>query len=134
MMLNFNEIQEKIYEYGSIINAPKDILKIYPSPQPNGIPYIQINNNEYLYIVEERGIELERRRTANIDVLLYWIMSDVIFFLATQYELENRIENFDNRRLIFKKEVELFKVLKKDWANITEVRINKILEESPYND
>ncbi len=133
-MLNFNEIQEKIYEYGSIINAPKDILKIYPSPQPNGIPYIQINNNEYLYIVEERGIELERRRTANIDVLLYWIMSDVIFFLATQYELENRIENFDNRRLIFKKEVELFKVLKKDWANITEVRINKILEESPYND
>ncbi|MEQ1322420.1 Imm63 family immunity protein [Acinetobacter soli] len=134
MMLNFNEIQEKIYEYGSIINAPKDILKIYPSPQPNGVPYIQINNNEYLYIVEERGMELERRRTANIDVLLYWIMSDVIFFLATQYELENRIENFDNRRLIFKKEVELFKVLKKDWANITEVRINKILEESPYND
>lgn len=133
-MLNFNEIQEKIYEYGSIINAPKDILKIYPSPQPNGVPYIQINNNEYLYIVEERGMELERRRTANIDVLLYWIMSDVIFFLATQYELENRIENFDNRRLIFKKEVELFKVLKKDWANITEVRINKILEESPYND
>lgn len=134
MMLNFNEIQEKIYEYGSIINAPKDILKIYPSPQPNGVPYIQINNNEYLYIVEERGMELERRRTANIDVLLYWIMSDVIFFLATQYELENRIENFDNRRLIFKKEVELFIVLKKDWANITEVRINKILEESPYND
>jgi len=134
MMLNFNEIQEKIYEYGSIINAPKDILKIYPSPQPNGVPYIQINNNEYLYILEERGMELERRRTANIDVLLYWIMSDVIFFLATQYELENRIENFDNRRLIFKKEVELFKVLKKDWANITEVRINKILEESPYND
>lgn len=133
-MLNFNEIQEKIYEYGSIINAPKDILKIYPSPQPNGVPYIQINNNEYLYIVEERGMELERRRTANIDVLLYWIMSDVIFFLATQYELENRIENFDNRRLIFKKEVELFIVLKKDWANITEVRINKILEESPYND
>lgn len=133
-MLNFNEIQQKIYEYGSIINAPKDILKIYPSPQPNGVPYIQINNNEYLYIVEERGMELERRRTANIDVLLYWIMSDVIFFLATQYELENRIENFDNRRLIFKKEVELFKVLKKDWANITEVRINKILEESPYND
>jgi len=133
-MLNFNEIQEKIYEYGSIINAPKDILKIYPSPQPNGVPYIQINNNEYLYILEERGMELERRRTANIDVLLYWIMSDVIFFLATQYELENRIENFDNRRLIFKKEVELFKVLKKDWANITEVRINKILEESPYND
>ena len=27
MMLNFNEIQEKIYEYGSIINAPKDVLK-----------------------------------------------------------------------------------------------------------
>lgn len=133
-MLNFNEIQEKIYEYGSIINAPKDVLKIYPSPQSDGTPYIQINNNEYLYIVEERGMELERRRTANIDVLLYWIMSDVIFFLASQYELENRAEGFDSRRLMFKKEVELFKVLKKDWANITEMRINRILEEAPYND
>ena len=79
-------------------------------------------------------MELERRRTANIDVLLYWIMSDVIFFLASQYELENRAEGFDSRRLIFKKEIELFKVLKKDWANITEIRINKILEEAPYND
>ena len=105
MMLNFNEIQEKIYEYGSIINAPKDVLKIYPSPQPDGTPYIKINNNEYLYIVEERGMELERRRTANIDVLLYWIMSDVIFFLASQYELENRAKGFDSRRLIFKKEI-----------------------------
>ena len=133
-MLNFNEIQEKIYEYGSIINAPKDVLKIYPSPQPDGTPYIKINNNEYLYIVEERGMELERRITANIDVLLYWIMSDVIFFLASQYELENRAEGFDSRRLMFKKEVELFKVLKKDWANITEMRINRILEEAPYND
>jgi len=53
-MLNFNEIQEKIYEYGSIINAPKDVLKIYPSPQSDGTPYIQINNNEYWYIMEER--------------------------------------------------------------------------------
>ena len=47
-MLNFNEIQEKIYEYGSIINAPKDVLKIYPSPQPDGTPYIKINNNEWV--------------------------------------------------------------------------------------
>ena len=133
-MLNFNEIQEKIYEYGSIINAPKDVLKIYPSPQPDGTPYIKINNNEYLYIVEDRGMELERRRTANIDVLLYWIMSDVIFFLASQYELENRAKGFDSRRLIFKKEIELFKVLKKEWGNITETRINQILEETPYND
>ena len=121
-------------QVGPPLNAPKDVLKIYPSPQPDGTPYIKINNNEYLYIVEERGMELERRRTANIDVLLYWIMSDVIFFLASQYELENRAKGFDSRRLIFKKEIELFKVLKKEWGNITETRINQILEETPYND
>lgn len=132
-MLNFNEIQEKMYEYGRIINAPKDVLKIYPSPQSDGTPYIQINN-EYFYIVEERGMELERRRTANIDMLLYWLMSDVIFFLACKYELENRVKGFDSRRLIFKKEIELFRILKKDWANITEERINRILEKAPYND
>lgn len=132
-MLNFNEIQEKMYEYGRLINAPKDVLKIYPSPQSDGTPYIQINN-EYFYIVEERGMELERRRTANIDMLLYWLMSDVIFFLANKYELENRVKDFDNRRLIFKKEIELFRILKKDWANITEERINRILEKAPYND
>lgn len=80
MILNFNDIQEKIYEYGSMINAPKDILKIYPSPQSTGFPYIKIKNNEYFYIVEERGIELEYRRIDNIDILLYWIISDIVFF------------------------------------------------------
>jgi len=54
--------------------------------------------------------------------------------LASQYELENRAEGFDSRRLIFKKEVKFFKVLKKYWENITEIRINQILEEAPYND
>ena len=61
-------------------------------------------------------------------------MSDIIFFMASQYELENRAKGFDSRRLIFKKEVELFRVLKKEWANITETRINQILEEAPYKD
>lgn len=133
-MFSFNEIQEKVYEYGSIINAPKEALKIFPSPQPDGIPYIQTNDNEYFYIVEERGVELERRRTINIDVLLYWIMSDIIFILASQYEIKYRIEGVYNRRLIFKKEVELFRILKSDWGDVTEARINKILEEAPYND
>ena len=133
-MLTFNEIQEKVYEYGSIINAPKEVLKIFPSPQSDGTPYIQTSDNEYFYIVEERGVELERRRTINIDVLLYWIMSDIIFILASQYETKYRIEGVDNRRLIFKKEIELFRLLKLDWGDVTEARINKILEEAPYND
>jgi len=30
--------------------------------------------------VEERGIELEYRRIDNIDILLYWIISDIVFF------------------------------------------------------
>lgn len=84
--------------------------------------------------MEERDVELEYRRIGNIDILLYWIMPDIVFFLENKYELENRLENFDNRRLIFKKEIELFKVLKKDWENVAELHINKILEESPYND
>ncbi|WP_419716350.1 Imm63 family immunity protein [Acinetobacter soli] len=39
-----------------------------------------MKNNEYFYIVEERGIELEYRRIDNIDILLYWIISDIVFF------------------------------------------------------
>ncbi|WP_151867577.1 Imm63 family immunity protein [Acinetobacter soli] len=41
---------------------------------------MKIKNNEYFYIVEERGIELEYRRIDNIDILLYWIISDIVFF------------------------------------------------------
>lgn len=133
-MLNFNEIQEKVYEYGAIIDAPKELLKIFPSPQSDGSPYIQVNSNEYLYIIEERGVELECRVTTNIDVLLYWIMSDIVFFLANEYEVKHRLEDADNRRLMFKKQIELWGYLNEDWAKTAENQINKILVDAPYFD
>lgn len=38
---------------------------------------------------------------------IYWIMSDFIYKVAFQYELGNRVENRDGRRIAFDKTVDL---------------------------
>lgn len=133
-MLDFNGIQEKVYEYGAVIDAPKELLKIFPLPQTDGSPYIQVVRNEYHYIVEERGLELEHRVTTNVDILLYWIMSDIVFNLANRYELKYRVEGIDNRRLLFNKKIELLRSLNLNWGRIAEMEVNEILKEAPYRD
>ena len=122
-MFSFLDIQRKVYEYGEIISAPKNLLTIFPSSQLDAHPYISISNDQYYYIVEERGRLLECRETSDIDLLLYWIMSDIVFNLSCQYELTNRVEGIDSRRLIFKKEVELFQLLSNKWVSIIQKEI-----------
>lgn len=48
-------------------------------------------------VVVERGIEWERRKTNDLDKLLYWIFANLTFSMAVEYELAHRVEGQDFR-------------------------------------
>ena len=133
-MINFDEIQKKIYEFGEKIGLPKWELRIYNSPQNDGTPYIKIFEDSYLYISEENGKVFFEKTTDCIDELYYWIMDDFISKFSYKFELKNRIKNQDSRRLIFSKALELFSKINLKWVDRKKEYINNILESNPYSD
>ena len=86
------------------------------------------------YVVTERGSELERRRTDDPDVLLYWLCSDVTFDMAVRYELEHRRPSEDFRRQLFKQQEELLRSLSPVWAERDREEKKAVLAKHPFDD
>lgn len=102
--------------------------------QHDGSVHVEVAADAYCYVVTERGSELERRRTRDPDELLYWLLSDVAFSLASEYELEHRIAGQDFRRLLFQRQVDLLGQLDPRWSERRTREIQGILTTHPYDD
>ena len=102
--LSLDDIKKKVDEVAGKINAPTDLLPTYGYSRDFAYPHIEVDNAGRLnYVILERGQELERKTTDNLDDLLYWVFSGITFSMACDYELKNRIEMKDCRRMIFEK-------------------------------
>ena len=130
---SISTIRKKVMEYGKKIHAPSHLLSVRASSDGFGTPHIEIDENGYNYVVSERGEEFERRQTKDIDKLLYWIFKQIVFIMASDYELENRKPNEDFRRQLFAKQIELMEQLDSKFAQWNKEDLDKILEESPYD-
>ena len=133
-MLLIDEIRQKIYEHGTLINAPLNLLNVPDKATSDGTPYIEVVGDVYNYVISERGLERYRDETKEINDLLHWFFSDITSTMSFDYELKHRIPNQDCRRLIFKHKLELLKQLDHDWYEKEIQKIKSILEKSPYQD
>ena len=128
---SISTIRKKARELGKKINAPNELLSIRTTSDGFGTPYIEINKDGYNYVVSERGIEYKREQTNDITILLYWIFKDIIFSMASDYELEHRNPNEDSRRQLFAKILELMEQLDPKYAKWEKEDLDKILKENP---
>lgn len=134
MLTSFFDIQEKINTIGKTIGIPESNLHIFLSSPDDGRPHISYDDGLYNYIYAERGVEFFRKKTNSEDELLYWIMSDFIYKVAFQYELENRVENIDGRRIAFNKVLALMGGISDDWRLKAQSEIDEILAKNPYSE
>ncbi|APW38797.1 hypothetical protein RD110_17595 [Rhodoferax koreense] len=133
-MTPIDRIRNAVNQYGVRIGIPVGKLKVYDSPQVDGTPYINISENIFSYIIEERGCIFEKRETSDFNTLLYWLMSDVVFTMASNYELNHRVPHQDSRRVIFSTELKLMQALEESWNLKKKNEIEDNLEKSPYID
>ena len=106
---------------------------IHSTPRGDGSPYIEVDD-AYHFIVEERGVELERRTTDDLDVLLFWIMRGLTASMAWDYEVRNRRECEDSRRRAFSKDLEFLERLSPAWAEQQRAEYAEILRTHPFHD
>lgn len=81
------------------------------------------------WVVQERGIELERRTTLNRDELLYWVFQSVTFSMAADWEVLRRDHTEDFRRALFTKQFELLGRLHRPWVARRKAELGPILGE-----
>ena len=105
-------------------------------PNDNDVkPYIfQDYKNDLHYIFKERGEVVFDKITYDFDELLFWVFDDITSAMSYDYELKNRIEEQDFRRIGFNYQVELMTNLNKVWGEKTEKKQKKILENYPFDD
>ena len=132
---SLNDIIKMISELAPRINAPGSSLPTYNFPIGDATPYIEVDNDGYMYfIISERGTEFSREKFDDIDDFLYHIFSSATFSMACAYELKNRIEDKDCRRMIFEKQEELLGQLNETWRERKHASHLLLLKGAPFDD
>ena len=129
------EIENLTKDLASRIKAPTNLLPTFSSPVGDATPNIEVDNSGlYHLVISERGTEYERKVTSDLDDLMYWVFSGVTFSMACHYEIKNRVEDKDSRRIMFAKQLELLAILNKDWEKRERKEHESILINNPFDD
>jgi hypothetical protein len=110
----------------------RPIFRTYPAD--DGAAHVEFDGCFYHYVSCERGRENERRIASGEDEILYWLLSDVVFSVACDFELKHRVKGKSSRRLLFAKELELMRVLNVQWEARKRKEINEVIAKAPFDD
>ena len=133
-MKTISAIKSRYYSMAKQLQAPPAHIRFATTPQHDGSPHVERGGDLFCYVVTERGQELKRRRTADSDELLYWLLSDLTWAMAIDYELRHRVTKHDVRRLLFKKHLELLAQLNSEWSHRKKAEYDQVLATHPYWD
>lgn len=142
-ILNTEELKQHItsvYERLKIVESNNDLFEELDVFFSKGTPmdiegsYVYTDQNVYYYGYTERGEVKQLRKTSDLFEITYWIISDQVFKAALKYATKHADKNQDFRRTLFKKELEMLKVLGDEYFKKRERAINDILIDAPYDD
>jgi Immunity protein 63 len=132
--VSLSTIRRRVKALGAKIGATSDQTRVASQSDEFGTPHIEIDGSQYHYIVSERGEIHKHKTTQSLDELLYWILDDATFDMATKYELTHRIPGQDSRRLWFQKQIELLQAIDPVWGERKRQEFERVLERHPFVD
>lgn len=109
-------------------------FNIRSSSTHDGSPHIEVLDDVYSFVVCERGAEMERRTSKDLDDLLFWILENLTSNLAWNFELKHRRDSEDSRRQAFAKQTELLSLLSPEWGERQKAAQEEILMRYPFRD
>lgn len=134
MIHDIDHVRREVQRIAQTVGASGAQLPAFARPDETARPYILVDDASYYYIIEERGVELERLTTDSLDELLYRACCDMTFSLAVAYELRHRVPGQDSRRIMFDHQVELLGRVDGVWAVRQAHEHARILARHPFVD
>ena len=107
VMKTIAEIEAEVARLSERVTAPSNVYPTFGYSADFARPHTDAGVDQYHYVAVERGTEVFRKSTSDLDELLYWIFEGVTVSMACAYELAHRIPGQDFRRLMFSKQAEL---------------------------
>lgn len=144
-MLKTEELERQINEKYLLIkdNIDEeiwfDISKIisFKKADINSITGMYVYSDDIGYHVEyigDRGAIEEKLVTTNINKFYFEVIWDIVVPMSISYAHRNKIKGRDWRRIIFECSLNLLKIIDEEYYIKGKERIDKILEEAPYDD
>ena len=134
MTLPLTEIKSRVKKLAAVIAAPAETHPTFGRSEQSGRPHIEVDSKGYHFVIAERGQELERHTTSDIDELFYTIFRWITFELAVKHELAHRIQGQDVRRVLFAYQQNLLSRLSPAWGERRKQEHEQILQKHPFND
>jgi len=128
------EIKDAIFSLAEKVGIKYPYRLVRFGPSSDGEPYIEFAFNEYCLVYSERGVEFDRKKTQDPDVLIFWILDIGVSEIAMEYELKNRLDGVDFRRIYFDKYLEIFSLAGEKWKIMAQEKVEEILLNHPYRD
>ena len=133
MTLSLEAVRDRIETLAGRIGAPAHLLPTYGVTADGARPHVEVDARYHLVVVE-RGQELERLSTDDLQALLYGVFQSVAFSMACAHELARRRPGPDPRRLMFRRQRELLAALDPAWAARAAAEQAATLARHPYVD
>ncbi|MBU3130148.1 Imm63 family immunity protein [Clostridium tagluense] len=118
----------------SKINTPIYHLPTFGVNEDYTRPEIRVKKSAYHYVISEKRQEIKHQVTKNLDELLYSTFKYITFEMACDYEVRNRMEGQDFRRLLFNKQLELINLISEEFSLLLKTEIEVILKKYPFKD
>jgi hypothetical protein len=133
-MVPLSTIEAEVLRLAAIIGASGYVLPTFGHSEDSARPHVESDGRGFHFVIVERGQELRRITTQNMDDLLYHVFEAVTFSLACDFELAHRIQGQDFRRMLFKRQIDLLALLSPAWAERESRDHDRILHEHPFDD
>jgi hypothetical protein len=132
--MNLREIQTEVERRAAVIGAPAALLPTYGASEDLARPHVEVDGRGYHLVVVERGVEVSRATTRDLDELLFLVFRTVTSTLAGDHELVHCVEDRDPRRVLFARQLELLARLSAAWAKREAAEHESILRAHPFDD
>ena len=95
---------------------------------------LELVPNQFTYFVIERGTVLQEKTTSDCDELLFWIFEPITFSLANHFAAKIRVNDLDNREILFRKQIELLQKINMGLTYINRLKLeyNRILKKQIF--
>jgi len=131
-MIDFSSLQKRVYELGAKGGLPSSYLRVYNASPQNGAPHIEMLHERYDWVVTERGEELFRSSTSDLDELLFWVLDGAASAYSFDYELGHRVVGQDFRKIAFAKREQVMRSIDPIWGDRARKLIDEVLKTFPF--
>ena len=143
MYLNLQEVEKKVKNmFSKMEESVEEKYRVkndlfFIESIPNYLPgtYVYVDEKGYhMDFVGDRGGIVAEEIYTEINDLLFQLCWDRASSISIEFAAKNKESGKDWRRIMFKKILELLKILSDNYYEQGKEKINIILSENPYND